>query len=271
MVHRSELLHPQHFQTHYRRQAPSPALRPYVQTIWELQGYGQIPQGVAEHFLPDLGSRLVLPLGSVCLYQTPDSPLMSLSQAHVVGPQARTLACLHPASQRVLGVQFQPGALALLLRHLGLPQPGPTPLALPTLAELEQALKKGPDFGARSQMLTHWLTARFQAAEPPESWRLLAPALQALGREQPVQRTAAELGLAPRSLQRYCQQELGLSPRTCQRILRLRHSLSQRWQQGQSGLPAGYYDYAHFYREFRAFSGLSPQAYLAQFDAAYST
>lgn len=268
MVHRSELLHPLHFQTHYQRQEPSPALRPYVRALWELQGYGQIPQGVAEHFLPDLGSRLVLPLGSVCLYQASKSPLISLNQAHVVGPQARTLACLHPASQRVFGVQFEPGGLALLLRHLGLPQPEQTPVALPSLAPLEQTLKSCQDFAARSHRLTHWLEEQFQAAQPPESWRLLGRALQALGREQPVQHTATELGLTPRSLQRYCQQELGLSPRTCQRILRLRQSLSQRWQQGQTGLPPGYYDYAHFYREFRAFSGLSPQAYLAQFDAA---
>lgn len=256
MVHRSELLHAPHFGRFYHRRAPAAALAPFVEAYWRLDGYQAIPQGVAEHYLPRLQGQLIFAFDNQCLYQRAQEPLLALSGPHALGPQFRALACLHPASRGLLGVALRPGTLALLL---GRPL-GDTIQPLPELLPLQAELAAAP-FETQIARLEAWL---FQALAG-QADAGLSPALERLAVGEPVAAAAARAGWVPRSLQRHCRQQLGLSPRDCQRVLRLRAALEQLWLTRTSVFETDYYDYSHFYREFRTMIGLSPQAYLARF------
>lgn len=259
MVHRSELLHASHFERHYQHLSPDSALADQVSHYFSLEGYHEIPQGVAEHLLPQLETRLILPLGNTCLYRQQAEPLLTISGPHLVAPQNRSLACLHPDSRRLLGIVFRPGGLTSLLGYA--PQHAIT--ALPELQSLESSLAAENDFSAQAAQLDRWLLS---LRKDSDDSRLLSSALHRLESGIGVAEAASGVGLAPRSLQRHCQKLIGLSPRTCQRILRLRGTLTQLWAQPDYSVwDSPYYDYAHFFREFRSFTGLSPEAYLKQF------
>ncbi|PKL75242.1 MAG: hypothetical protein CVV27_16385 [Candidatus Melainabacteria bacterium HGW-Melainabacteria-1] len=261
MVHRSEILHDTHFGRHYLRHEPTGELTPYVSHVWKLTGYDLIPQGVAEHYLPRLEADLVFAFANRCLYRSAGRDLLAFSGPHVLPPQAKALACLHPASRAVLGVSFRPGGQTALLG------PSAEIQALPRLAALETELSHLSDFHSQAHRIESWLGERMrQTTVQPQ---LLTQALSCFNQGDSVAEAADAVGLSPRSLQRHCQQWLGLSPRTCRRVLRLRATLTRLWREPGYGLhDSGYHDYAHFFREFRSLTGLSPSAYLSQFEPA---
>lgn len=261
MVHRSEILHAPHFGRYYRHQAPAAALADFVESYWYLESYAPIPQGVAEHFLPRLQGQLIFAFDNPCLYQRPDGELQQLNGPQAMGPQARALAWLHPASQGMLGIVLRPGALALLL---GEPV-GERIQACPALLPIQAELAALPDFASQAAWLDSWLGRVFAQADVAE---LPSQALSLLAAGVPVAAAAERVGLVPRSLQRQFQRQLGLSPQTCARVLRLRAALQRLWSEANYTVwDAGYCDYAHFFREFKTMNGLAPQAYLGRFES----
>lgn len=81
-----------------------------------------------------------------------------------------------------------------------------------------------------------------------------------------VRRAAADLGISPRHLARLFLAEVGVPPKLCARLMRFQRVVRllgrrPRAPSGELVGAGGYYDQAHLIREFRAFAGLSPDAY----------
>ena len=82
-----------------------------------------------------------------------------------------------------------------------------------------------------------------------------------------VDDVCAGTGLSTRTLERLFLDLAGVSPRLYLRLVRFRHAvreaeakMSRRWT--DVALACGYYDHAHFTRDFRAFAGCPPSAWL---------
>jgi AraC-like DNA-binding protein len=79
---------------------------------------------------------------------------------------------------------------------------------------------------------------------------------------------AARHGMSPRSLQRLFRRYVGVSPKWVLRRYRL-HEAAERIAEGRDGdwarpaLDLGYFDQAHFIRDFKALVGASPAQYAA--------
>lgn len=72
----------------------------------------------------------------------------------------------------------------------------------------------------------------------------------------------AEFGLSSRQLRRLCHLYLGVSPRNFYRVLRFQRALDALNQGHHKDLLAGYYDQAHYIREFKTFAGVTPGNFL---------
>src|SRR5262249_3411363 len=82
----------------------------------------------------------------------------------------------------------------------------------------------------------------------------------------PLDRIALDAGLSERHLRRACIERTGVSPKYLRRILRFREA-AQRLRGGQPSwaqfaAACGYYDQAHFIREFQEFAGCTPGRFL---------
>jgi AraC-like DNA-binding protein len=176
---------------------------------------------------------------------------------------------------RVVGVHFKPGGAypffgvaAGELRGLHLSLADLWGDAADSLrGELLEARTDAARFAALERALLH----RFAAAPPRRHAGMLA-ALRALANHQPPERVATladRLGVSPRRLASRFEDEVGLAPKRLARILRFQRALAALATSAGAAnlsrlaLDSGYFDHAHFVRDFRAFAGTSPSGLLA--------
>jgi AraC-like DNA-binding protein len=132
-------------------------------------------------------------------------------------------------------------------------------------AELAERLAEAPGWAARFRLLERAIAERTLEAPPvaPElewAWRRL----HATDGSVPIGALAAELGWSRRHLAKTVREELGLAPKPLARLLRFERAV-ERLRAGAAladvALDSGYYDQAHFNRDFRGFAGVTPTEY----------
>lgn len=91
-------------------------------------------------------------------------------------------------------------------------------------------------------------------------------ALDLLHDQATIPEVARRSGISERTLNRLFDQFLGFAPKTCRRITRFQEALAMLMQDpgislAEVGVQCGYYDQAHFVKEFRQFTGGVPRGY----------
>jgi AraC-like DNA-binding protein len=137
-------------------------------------------------------------------------------------------------------------------------------------ARLPDRLAVAGDWTTRFAALDAFLAARLAEARAPApgvAWAWAA--LRATHGATPVGALAAELGWSRRRLASTFREQVGLPPKRYARILRFRHVLRRldgrpEAQWAEIAYDCGYYDQAHFNRDFRAFAGTTPTDYLGR-------
>lgn len=242
---------------------PSPALRPWVDFYW-------LQEGPA----PAHARELVLPTGTMELViELCDAPTRTATHDVVVcGARMEAFEIDTAPLARIAGVHFAPGGGAPLLgvaadelcgRH--------APLAALWGRDAERVrtrLLDAPSPAALFAALDDELRGRLRrttAAHPA-----VDEALRVLGRGAPGVAIAAvteSVGLSSRRFIELFARRVGLTPkrywrvRRFQEVVRVASSATLPWT--DVALACGYYDQAHFIRDFRAFSGLTPNRFQA--------
>ena len=128
---------------------------------------------------------------------------------------------------------------------------------------LAERLYEARTWAARFDLLDAVLAARLaDAAEPPPEVAWAWRDLHAAGGRMAIGRLTDELGWSRKRLAAAFREHVGLSPKGFARVLRFRRAV-ELVRSGQAGwgeiaLAAGYYDQAHFNRDFREFAGVTP-------------
>ena len=135
----------------------------------------------------------------------------------------------------------------------------------PAAAELAERLADAPTWAERFTLLERAIAQRVLEAPPiaPElawTWERLLRSDGAV----PIGALADETGWSRRHLANRFRQEIGMTPKAVARILRFERALG-RLRAGDElvdlALDSGYYDQAHFNRDFKQFAGLTPTEY----------
>jgi AraC-like DNA-binding protein len=135
---------------------------------------------------------------------------------------------------------------------------------------LQARLRGSRDWARRFMILEDFLLQRFFSGT--EGRREIAWALRQLEKSDgavPIGDLAEEIGWSRKKLIHSFQRETGLAPKGIGRIYRLNRMLSLLRGPARASLAelaheSGYYDQAHFNRDFRDFAGLTPGDYLAE-------
>lgn len=257
----------------YREYIPDSPLSGLVELFWLYDGYA--PPHSMERVLPTGTVEIVVNLRGEAL-RVYDAGAGGRFESHrgplVCGAFSAPFAIDTAQQASIMGIHFKPGGLFPILGPV-VGELGGTHVTLGTLCgsaadELWDRLLEARTPETRFLILEQFLLAR--VARSPAPHPAVALALDEF-RCVPGARTVAEVadlaGLSPRRFAELFRREVALTPKAfCrvqrfQRVLRLiERDPSVDW--AGLALACGYYDQAHFNRDFRAFSGITPGTYL---------
>jgi AraC-like DNA-binding protein len=253
-------------------QAPPPrALADFVSCLWGLDGAGSAsPLGERhiQRILPDGRAEIILHLADPFRDVGSEN---SQPRALTAGQLTRSISVRPGGRVRTIGIRLTPaGARALLGTPHYLLTDTMTPLDAVDARLADRMTSVLSDTGPVEDVLNGLaLTLAANRVRPPRTEALAA--LRLVDRSAgliTVDDLCACTSLSPRTLERLFLDLAGVSPRLYLRLVRFRHAVreaeakkSRRWT--DIALACGYYDHAHFTRDFRSFAGCAPSEWLA--------
>lgn len=255
---------------HYRPAAP---LSAFVDLFWYYSGF--VRPHAKERLLPTGTVELVVNLREDQV-RTYDPDNTEVCRHHpgsvVIGAHSRFFVLDTTEQNDVIGIHFKPGGAFPFLAppvdefrdaHVGLDA-----IWGMGAAQLREQLLQAPTAEAKFAVLESTLLSRI--SRYPEPHAAVAHALKCLDSAPHLHTISAlteRMGLSPKRFIRLFTQQVGLTPKLYCRVQRFQRVLQTVQQQRQVdwadvAAGCGYYDQAHFIRDFRAFSGFNPSAYL---------
>jgi len=247
------ILRPQEGRRHFRltRELPSADLGSWVERHW-----------MVEWDLPKPFTQELLNHPTINVAVEPDT-------AGVHGIRTARDRKTIAGRGRVVGMKFRPGAFQPFLgRSVHQLTNRVVPLHAvfgPAGDELAAAVRAEPD--APFAVMEAFLRARLPPPDPHLD--VLAAIVRTMLEDPAVARVdelAARHAMSPRTLQRLFRRYVGVSPKWVLQRYRL-HEAAERIAEGRDGdwaataLELGYFDQAHFIRDFKALVGASPAQY----------
>jgi AraC-like DNA-binding protein len=239
----------------------------YINSFWQIKG------------APAYQSEIILPKGAVELIFSFNDPVpfsrkdgneqMSTPRCFLNGMNNEPVHLEAPAQQAFFGIVLNPAAVKKLLFV-------PCGSFLNTIIDLEilnkefgtlwHQLAEIHTFHARVRISEQWIIQRMGSIHPQD--KAIASYLTNNIEPGSVAGLAAELCYSPRQLHRKAQEFFGMST---ERLIGYKRYLTSLhyMHQGMESLTkvayhCNYYDQAHFIREFREFTGLTPGEYRLQ-------
>ncbi|HET7843807.1 MAG TPA: helix-turn-helix domain-containing protein [Xanthomonadales bacterium] len=237
------------------RHVPSEALRGFVEHFWYIAW--------------DLGDAP--PYAAATLQHPSVHFVFEEGVSRVVGVMTKRFETVLRGRGRVFGVKFRPGGfrpwLGRAVATITDRRIDPADVFGPAVAPLEHAIAACDDELAMIEHATAFLCARMPPPDATvERVAALAAAVASNRAITRVEHLRALAGLDTRALQRLFRDYVGVSPKWVINRYRLHEALEQiaagdaiDW--AALALDLGYFDQAHFIRDFRRLVGVSPAAY----------
>jgi AraC-like DNA-binding protein len=238
----------------YEEILPNARLARYVECYW----YREDPDGTPNHS--------VMPDGCVdILFSARNREPVDLS---LVGLMTMQHCFDVPAGQFFFGLRFRPGLSSAFIPEVASLQDKTESLDNVLGATGKQIFEQLANAGSPTEM-TRIMDRFLRPLEPPDAAQKALEHLAA--REISIDSLSSETGISVRQLRRVCLERVGVSPKYLSRILRFRraidrvssiakHSAQPNW--AQLATACGYFDQAHFIRDFEEFTGSTPGRYL---------
>lgn len=245
----------------YREFHPGPAFAGVIECFWTSRLEAAPGFSATHNVLPD-----------GCMDVIFDFRSSDTSRAFVVGTMTRPLNVNTRGPVEMLGVRFRPGGLAAVMKFEG------TEL-------VDERADLGNFWGRSASEAWHQLAETSPVARVNTAQKLLATRAKDKVNEDPFVRHCVNrieaargglrisdlersTGLSARQLERKFARQVGISPKAFARVVRFKGVLAAAsvgapdW----AGLAAefGFADQAHLVREFKAFSGQTPAAFLGE-------
>lgn len=250
----------------YEEHLPSPDLRPYIKCFWVLEAEVLQPELV----LPDGCMELIFHYED--LYEVEQNGRKQSQGRSFVFGQIDQAITLDPTGKTgMLGMRFQPYGLSAFSK-IPITEFFNTSIELADLwgseaKDLEEALQEACSSQERIQLLEHFLRQQMLGIEQLRRLQHGIAVLKADASKGSWKSLGQELNLSERQTERHFAHYIGLSPKKLHRIYRLQRAIGLMETRRfatlvEIALEAGYYDQAHFNREFKHITGKSPKAYV---------
>ncbi|WP_116952973.1 helix-turn-helix domain-containing protein [Jiangella endophytica] len=257
----------------YTSRVPAPPLDGLIDDIYCLSG---VPRHPRLNVPPMPSAHLFITMGGpVRLYDAdPDVPPMVLEDGWFMGMRTRRFVIEFPSPARLVGVHFKPWGLSPFvdlpsteLRDRCVPVDGVWGRSVDRLRGRIAAVKT---VGGALQVLEDELRSRLVAA-PSRGLQLVtqtAGCVEAAWGNVSIGTLTKDAGVSGNHLAAQFKFHTGLTPKRLARIYRFARLILSADARGpvdwsESASSVGFFDQAHFSKEFKEFTGVTPSAYLA--------
>ncbi|MEO1448660.1 MAG: helix-turn-helix domain-containing protein [Bacteroidota bacterium] len=256
----------------YQEYRPAPYLRPFIECYWSAVS-DRPPFQAREALIPDGTIELMFNFGDR-YQQWVDNQPKAIKGSHLIGIRESALFITQSSRQDFFSVRFKTGGFYPFFgvpAHLFASQIEDAQSVLGgIILELEDRLFEAPNAAERIALLDSFflqhlnlqtaatdLTRHFLRASTQQPLASVGSLMEVLGTK------------AYKRTERYFKTATGLSPRHFLKIQRFNRSVQMMYMGLPGGLTevalaAGYYDQAHFNRDFKALTYQSPRKFLRQ-------
>jgi AraC-like DNA-binding protein len=264
----------------YELRRPAEPLRAFIEHYWFVSHHPDEEVDLRVEVFVDARADLIFNFDAPYLREQIGGATAELGTSNLDAQRLTPIRIVQRGRVRIAGVRFQLGGLAPfvegdLARWTGL-TPAPAAVFGADVGELERRLRIDSSPDAAAEALDAFFLDRVAGHRVPETFfRALERLTVSLGRA-PVTSIAAAAGTSERQVERLFGRYLGIPPKTVSRIARFQSALRSLMADpegslGETAAAAGYYDQAHFIRDFRLFSGGVPRGYRGYYPPAAPT
>lgn len=250
---------------------PPAPLSGLVKCIWVLESEEVHPEPVKEKILPDGCAELIFHYGDHFRQFT--TAAAEIQPRSFVFGQIRQFIEIGPTGKTgIIAVRFFPNGLGAFM---GMPVFELSNRAIGIAdvfgangIELEERIMLARGTQERIHILCEFLIRCLKRKNKPDHLgHVVNYIVQNKGRID-IESLSSQFNISPRQLERKFMTSVGMSPKALSKIIRFQNTFRLLQEGRINSLTAlayegGYYDQAHFIRDFREFSGINPRDYFS--------
>ncbi len=257
---------------HYQVHPVSPELQFFVKCFWTLEEEATA-EPVKQRVVPDGCMEMIFHCGELYRQYFTDGTSLLQPRSFIFGQISNYIEIAPTGVSNILAARFLPEGLAPFLQipvtELENKAVGLELLFGPGGKELEEKVIAAVHTGERIGLIETFLLSQLTA--PAAIDMITRECVDIILRSQgqlDMTTLAGKANINRRNMERRFVSAIGMSPKQLSRVVRLQTTIKMLDQQQFSSLTSlayenGYYDQAHFIRDFKEFAGISPKSFFS--------
>ena len=256
----------------YKQYDPPESLQSFIKCFWSLEAPSQ---AIAEkqRIVPDGCMEMIFHYGDPYKQFLEDGTSILQPQCFVFGQITSPLEIIPTGASGIIAARFQPdGFIPFSSYPIQQMENKAVPLTIlfgDKAAVLEKNVLHADSNDNRINFITEFLLDQLNSDEAADriTKTSIETLLQSNGQIN-VDELADHLQINRRQLERKFSSAIGLSPKQLSKVIRLQSTLKAMQEKQYTSLTSlayenGYYDQAHFIKDFKEFTGISPKQFYA--------
>ncbi len=255
----------------YQQYDPGPLLAEYIKCYWNLDG-GPDSSHNKERIFPDGCAELLFEYGDLFKKYTGEHyQIQPRSSIH--GQLESYIELENVGRVGIFAVRFKPYGLKPFVRMGGHEFTGRNVSVQDVWgkdgSELEDRMLNARNVRERIAIVETFLMGKLHLPYEQKMMMHCIHLLRTVKGSMAIDRLTSDCNISRRQLERRFVDHVGISPKLLSRIIRFQNTV-QLLEQGNFtsltalGFEAGFYDQAHFIKDFKEFTGLNPRQYFAE-------
>ncbi|MBK8256707.1 MAG: AraC family transcriptional regulator [Polyangiaceae bacterium] len=254
----------------YQLRAPAPDLLPFIEHYWFVTSKPEKPVELQVDVFVDARADLIINLGAPYLREVIGGETREVGYSNLDAQRLLPIRIIQRGMVATSGVRFHLGGLGAFSN---VPLRGITNATVPPAEvfgagadALEELLSKATDVDAQAALFDAFFLERLKRATSFETFQKALQAAVESNGTATVEDMAQAAGITGRQVDRLCARYLGIAPKTLSRVVRFQTALKALMRDpgctlAEVAANAGYFDQAHFIKDFRQMTGGVPRGY----------